>query len=145
MFVFNLVGWLDASTVLTLGYVYSFFAARNFDVDFGIRISLVRFLVALIAETSQSSVAGTIGESSMPNEKHALIVNGTNKDGILHSPFSRKLDLWKMIPLAIAVFLVNNYVLLAVWAAVTVFFVDSNLLSVVARTAVTIIFLSDRG
>ncbi len=47
--VFDVVGWLDASAIVTLGNVDFFFAARNFNVNFGFRAALItRFAVAVV-------------------------------------------------------------------------------------------------
>jgi len=39
--VFDVVGWLDASAVVALGDVNLFFAARSFNVDFGLSEALI--------------------------------------------------------------------------------------------------------
>jgi len=39
--VFDVVRWLDASAVVSFGYVDLFFTARSFDIDFGLSEALV--------------------------------------------------------------------------------------------------------
>ena len=46
--VLNVVGWLDASAVVTFGDIDLFVTARNFDVDFGIGVALVAGLTIAV-------------------------------------------------------------------------------------------------
>lgn len=55
-FVFDVVSWLGPSTVITFGDVDFCFVdlvlmtGRDFDIDLGFRVALIRLLIAILSE-----------------------------------------------------------------------------------------------
>ena len=52
--VFDVVGWLDASAVITLGNVDFFFAARDFDVGFDFCVAVISWFAVAVVKSDVS-------------------------------------------------------------------------------------------
>ncbi len=56
-FKFYVVGWVDASSVITFGDVDFFFATRGFDVDVGLGVTMIVVIVLVVSVTSEGYIS----------------------------------------------------------------------------------------
>lgn len=117
---------MSTATVFTFSDVNLFFTTWNFNVNLGLGDSLSRLAVAVLVRAVSSVLAVIVHEE------------GT---GCHDLPLTRELYFWKAFALAVSVFLVDGHVVFTTCAAITVLFVDFDLVLVVLGT----IAFVDRG